>query len=77
MKNKISILEIKKYLKKKGLVISKRQNERDNFYSLSRTFLASLVIILVFFISPMVIDFTNKSIMSSKNFENNSRYQYR
>jgi len=73
MKNKISILEIKKYLKKKGLVISKRQNERDNFYSLSRTFLASLVIILVFFISPMVIDFTNKSIMSSKNFENNSK----
>ena len=75
MKNQITILEIKKYLKKKGLVISKKKSEKEenNFSALAKTFLISLIIISFFFITPLVIDLTKKSIIFSKDFENNSK----
>ena len=42
--------------------------------TISKTFLTSIIIILVFFISPLVIDITKESIMIfSKDFENNSK----
>ena len=52
MKNQITIQEIKKYLNKKGFVISKKiiiKNRENNFGILSRTFLTSLIIISFFF----------------------------
>ena len=51
MKNQITIQEIKKYLNKKGFVISKKiiiKNRENNFDTLSRTFLTSLIIISFF-----------------------------
>ena len=73
MKSKISITEIKKYLKKKGFVVSKKKNEEDSLSILSRTFLASLIIISFFFIAPLTIEITNENRIFSKNFEHNSK----
>ena len=63
----ISILEIKNFLHKKGLVISKKKStkEENNFGSLTRTFLSSLIIILIFSIIPLVTDYTKKSKAST------------
>ena len=76
MKKNISILEVKKYLKEKGFIVSKKRldkNNNINFFNLSKTFLTSLMIISFFFISPLIIDFTKKKIIFSKNFENKSK----
>ena len=76
MKNKISILEIKKFLQKKGFVIRKQRKikkEGTNLGSLPRTFLTSLIIISIFFFTPLVIDFTKQRASFSKDYENNSK----
>ena len=75
MKKKISILEIKNFLKKRGLVIKKKENKIKNskFGSLPRTFLTSLIIISVFFISPIVNDLSKQSNFFYKNKENYSK----
>ena len=73
-KNKISILEIQKYLKKKGFNISKKSNVNlDSVGTLSKTFLSSLVIISIFFISPVVFEFKKNSTFFTKDFENKSK----
>ena len=69
----ISILEIKNFLHKKGFVISKKKQstkEENTFGSLTRTFLSSLIIILIFSIIPLVTDYTKKSKVLSKDIEN-------
>jgi len=75
MNNKISILEIKKYLKKNGLIISKKKYKKkeSTYGTLSRTFLISLTIISIFFIIPIAIDLTKENIIFSKDFESNSK----
>ena len=76
LENKISITEIKKYLKKKnfnGSTKNKNNQIRKNFGSLSRTFVSSLAIIFIFFISPIINEFKNERIFFSKNFDNNSK----
>jgi Bax protein len=79
MKNKtFTILEIKKYLKKKGLVISRKKlvvKKESNLSSISRTFLSSLIIISIFFIIPLLINFTDERMIYSKDHENNSKKQ--
>ena len=76
MKNKkISIFAIKKYLDSKGLIISKKIDDKKekNIGNISRTFLASLAIVSFFFISPKIIDFMNEASLLSLDFENNSK----
>ena len=47
---------------------------KKNFLgNLSRTFLASLIIISIFFISPKVVEFKNETSLLSTEFENNSK----
>ena len=74
-KNKFSILEIKKYLKKKGFSVSKQKikNEVIDLDVLSKTFLASLIIISIFFITPLTIDLTEEKMTLSKNYEDISK----
>ena len=75
-KNKSIINEIQKYLKKQRFNLSKndKKNLQDsNLGSLSRTFLASLIIMVIFFTIPVVIEFTKERIIFSKDFENNSK----
>ena len=72
----ISILEIKNFLQKKGFVISKkkeREKKENNYGSLSRTFLTSLIIMSVFFISPLINDLRKQNKVFSKSFENDSK----
>ena len=47
--------------------------ERSFFGNLSRTFLASMIIISIFIISPKIVDFTDEELFLSKDFENNSK----
>ena len=74
-KNKYSIFKIKKFLNEKGFIVSKKKTKQEEDYlgTLSRTFLASLIIISIFFITPLVVDLTKERIIFSKNFENNSK----
>ena len=51
----------------------KNKSEKVFFGNLSRTFLASLLIMSVFFISPMVVQFSKKTSFTSIDFENNSK----
>ena len=43
------------------------------FGNLSRTFLASLIIMSFFFISPMFVEFAKNASFTSMDFENNSK----
>jgi Bax protein len=73
MNKKFSILEIKNFLKKKGFVINKKKEktkQESGFGSLLQTLLTSLIIISIFFITPLVIDLTKQSKIFSKDFEN-------
>ena len=74
-KNNFSIFQIKKYLYKKGFIISKKTKEikENDFGNISRTFLCSLAIISTFFISPMIVEFRENTSFTSSDFENNSK----
>ena len=75
-RNQISIFETIKFLKKKGFIVNKKnkiKNKEIGFSNLSRTFLSSLVIISIFFITPLVIDIKKEKTTFSKNYENNSK----
>jgi len=74
-KNDFSIFEIKKFLNKNGFVIKKKinNNKKSNIGNISRTFLASLTIISLFFTIPMIIEFKKNSPFISSDFENNSK----
>tara|TARA_B110001454_G_C12714896_1_gene432237 strand:- start:1114 stop:2244 length:1131 start_codon:yes stop_codon:yes gene_type:complete len=79
-KNKITFNEIKKYLKEKGFILSKKKNnsnEVKNLNVLSRTLLSSLIIISIFFVMPIVIKFTNERTLLSKEFKNNSKNNFK
>lgn len=58
----------KKYLKKKN--IKKKNFSLGAFF---RTFLASIIIISLFSVSPIVFELTKKTSFFSKDFENNSK----
>ena len=77
MKKKLfSIYQLNKYFKKKYLLFSKKkqsEKEESNIGSIFRTLLASLLIIAFFSISPVVLEFTKKTSITSADFENNSK----
>ena len=77
MKKKIfSTDQIKKYIKKKYLIISKKkpnEKEPNNIGSIFRTLLSSLLVISFFSISPMIIEFTKNVSLTSVDYENNSK----
>ena len=74
MKKKYSIFEIKKYLNKKGFIIKKKiKTQKSGLDNISRTFLSSLIIISIFFIAPIAINFKKEKMIFSKDYENNSK----
>ena len=77
MKKKLySINEMSKYFKRKYLIISRKKKDEkkeSNIGSISRTLLASLLIISFFSISPVIIEFAKNTSLISKDFENNSK----
>ena len=74
-KNKFSNLQIRRYLKKKGLIIAKKKDYKgvDSLITISRTFLSCLIIITIFSVTPLIVNFTNQRIHFSKVHENNSK----
>ena len=79
-KNTFSISEIKEFLKKKNFIINKQKKnnlKNDQLATLSRTFLSSLIIISLFFTLPVLVDFTKERTLLSKDFENNSKSDFK
>ena len=76
-KNKISISEIKKFIKEKKFLLQKKKYNKkiydQNLYALSRTFLVSLIMISIFVTSPKIINFTKQNMIYSKDYTNNSK----
>ena len=69
MKQKLNLSpEIKNFFKKK-----KVQKEEYGFDTLSRTLLASVIIITTFFVSPIIVEFSKNTSLTSIDFENNSK----
>ena len=55
---------------------NKRYSKLDNIGSLTRTILSSLIIISIFSILPIVINFTKDRMLASKDFENKSKNNF-
>ena len=80
MHKKINFSDVKKYLQKKGFIIKKIDKIKfkdDNLNVLSKTFLSSLIIISVFFVLPIFLDFMKERSIYSKNFENYSKNNFK
>ena len=73
--NIIMKLKIDKYFKQKFFTINKKKNENkeNNIETISRTLLSSLIIISIFFVTPLVVDFVKDTSIISADFENNSK----
>ena len=74
--NQLSFLEIKKKLKQKGFIISKKKiltRKAIGLDTLSKTLLSSLIIISIFFITPIAIDLSKEKVILSKDYENTSK----
>ena len=79
-KNSLSFSDIKKFLKKKGFIISKQKKNyfiNNNLSSLSRVFLSSIIVMFIFFIMPVIVDFAQEKTLLSKDFENNSKVGFK
>ena len=75
-KNLFTLAYAKKFLNKKGLELFKKNNQiksNDSFKSLSYTVLSSLILIIIFFSSPLIINFKNNLITQSIEVTNNSK----
>ncbi len=76
-KNRITFNQIKEYLNEKGLML--RKKKRNNFFkndslnSLARTFLSSIIIISIFYVIPVFIEFKNERKSIFQEFENDSK----
>jgi len=69
MKKKLTLFfGTKKYLKKEKI-----SKEAYGLGTLSRTFLASIIIITTFFVIPIIIEFSKNTSIISADFENNSQ----
>ena len=58
-------------MKKKFFIMNKKN--ANNIGTISRTLLSSLIIISIFFVTPLVIDLTKEEMTFSKDYENNSK----
>jgi len=75
-KNLFTLEYAKKFLNKKGLELFKKNNQiksNNSFKSLSYTVLSSLILIIIFFSSPLIVNFTNNLITQSIEVTNNSK----
>ena len=78
IKKNFDLDQIKKILKKKGFIISRKKkinisSINNDVKSLYFTFIASVVVISFFFFLPSLVDFQKNSILSSIEIENKSK----
>ena len=75
-KNLFTLAYAKKFLNKKGLDLFKKNNQiksTNSFKSLSYTVLSSLILIIIFFSSPLIVNFKNNLIIQSTEVTNSSK----
>ena len=78
-RTKISIDEIRKFLKKKGFNITKEKKsffKEKNLDVFSKTVLSSLIVVSFFTIMPIVINFTKERALLTQEFKNNSKNNF-
>ncbi len=78
IKKKFDLDEVKKILKKKGLIISKKKTIKlpivnKDLKSIYQTLLVSFAVIIFFFMLPTFVNFQKNSILASKETENKSK----
>ncbi len=81
IKNKITFSRINKYFNEKNFIIrGKKKNNhlsKSGINSISRTFISSIVIISIFFVMPIIVEFINGKTILSQDFENNSKNNFK
>ena len=81
IKNKIIFSGINKFIKKKNFIISKKKKNnylsKNGISSISRTVISSIVIISIFFVMPIIVEFINGKTILSQDFENNSKNNFK
>ena len=76
VKKKFNLEEVKKFLKKKGFIVAKKNNIKflnEDIKSLYYTGLASCVVVLFFFSLPTIVDFQRNTMLASIEIENKSK----
>ena len=63
---------MRKIIKNKKIKVFKTLDD-NNLGSIARTFLSSLIMILIFYSLPLIINFTSDNILNTKEFRNNSK----
>ena len=80
---KLTLAEAKKFLKTKGLLLNIRKNSYkknsniENLSVFSRIVISSLLIISFFGIMPVVLSFKEERKLLSKEFQNNSKNDFK
>jgi len=59
------------FKRKKNRVLETIEN--NNLGSIARTLLSSVVVIMVFYSLPLIINYANNNILNNKEFRNNSK----
>ena len=81
IKKKINLTEIKKFFNKKGFILVKKKHyvisKNKSLDVLFRSLLSSIIVILFFFVMPTIIEFSNEKILFSKDYENNSKDNFK
>jgi Bax protein len=78
-KKNFFIFKLNKFIKKKSFLIKKEisYSEKKDLGSLPRTLLSGLIIISIFFVSPIFIEFTKERMLVFKDFENKSKNNFK
>jgi Bax protein len=83
IKKKLDITEVKKYLLRKGLIITRKNKNKNFFFThkswevFFKTTISSIGIILFFLTMPSIIHFKNERNLFSKEFKNNSKSNFK
>ncbi len=59
------------FRKRKNIVLQAIDN--NNLGSVARTLISSVIIVFIFYSLPLIVNFTNDSILNTKEFRNNSK----
>lgn len=79
MQKKITLNQVKKFLLKKGLIVTEKNRKlflKNDLKSIYFTVLSSLVLILFFYSLPIFFEFKKNSINSSIEITNNSKSNF-
>ena len=65
--------KLEKKMNKRKVKLKKKISFQNKINSISRIFLSSFLVVCLFYIAPLFINFTKKNILKTKEFTNNSK----